>query len=125
MGMHQVAGDFMRSSVVVLLAVIHFGSSGLLLAQSDPVIDSGYANEFTVDGMADPASGSITVFDLSYEARTALGRGVVGRDGKFAVVVNPALIAGHQLVAVDKFGRASGVFTVAHPRAGPVPFQVR
>jgi hypothetical protein len=123
--MQQIAGDFMRNSVIVLLALIHFGASGLLLAQSNPVIDSGYANEVTVDGIADPASGSITVFDLSYEARTALGRGEVGRDGRFAVVVNPALIAGHLLIAVDKFGRVSAVFAVANPRAGPVPSQVR
>ncbi len=90
-------------------------------AQTVPLVTSAYETEFTVDGTADAAAGPIIIVDLSYEVETRIGTGDVARDGKFAAVVKPALIKGNRLVAVDKNGRRSHVFSVAPARPGPVP----
>src|SRR5438552_6200585 len=90
-------------------------------AQTAPAITSAYDKEVAVDGRADSGTGPIAVIDISYDAETRLGSGDLSSDGTFAVYVNPALIQGHQLVAVDKNGQRSEVFVVAPSRSGPVP----
>jgi hypothetical protein len=94
-----------------------------VFGQTGPSISTAHATEITVDGVAATGSGPIYIIDTFYKVETRIGRGVVSRDGKFAAVVKPALIEGHTLVAVDRSGRRSAVFTVeaARNRSGATP----
>ena len=108
-------------SSATLLSIGCLFAASLLSAGTAPTIASGYGREINVDGTADPTAGPIAILDISYPAQTRIGGGAVNGDGSFGVVVNPALIAGHSLVAVDSQGRRSAAFAVAPPRSGPVP----
>lgn len=93
----------------------------LAFAQTVPVVTSAYEKESTVDGVGDPAAGPITIVDLSYEVETRIGSGNVSPDGSFTAIVKPGLIVRNRLVAVDRNGLRSSVFTVAPARPGSVP----
>ncbi len=88
-----------------------------------PTIKPPTAGDSTVNGNATPDATPITIYDTSYPAHTALGKGTsIDRSGNFAVAVSPKLINGHRLMAVDNKGRSSQIVVVSPPSsavAGP------
>jgi hypothetical protein len=87
-------------------------------------IDGAKYGDVVVNGHAEAGSVPITIYDLSYPVRTALGSGTsMDNDGNFAVSVSPELIEGHEIIAVDKEGRSSPPVVVTAPdsEAGPAP----
>lgn len=81
-----------------------------------PVVDESWVGYDVVTGQASPGSAPITIYDLSYPARTALGSGKSMDDnGYFAVIVSPPLIAGHEIIAEDKGGHTSQPIMVTTP----------
>lgn len=87
-----------------------------------PTIGDAKYGDVVVNGRAHPGSAPITIYDLSYPVRTALGSGTsMDNDGNYAVSVSPELIEGHEIVAVDKEGRGSQPVTVAAPGAETRP----
>ena len=94
-------------------------------APNAPALNQGFAGDRTVSGRAAPGSGPIKVYDVSTTPRTEVGQGETSMDstGNFAVSVDPPLVLGHRIVAVDKQGRSSAPMIVADtgPAAGPHP----
>ena len=104
---------------VCLLAALA-GAVALLVAQSLPVLSPAFTGAATVSGKVAPGAGPVTIYDLSYPAKTQLGSSQsVDGSGNFAVSVKPPLIVGHQIVAVDATGSTSVPVVVAKPPAGP------
>src|SRR5689334_16111648 len=103
----------MRMHTALLLFVVSFlPALGMTARQAAPVITAAYEKEITVDGIADPNAGPITIIDVSTTVETRIGAGGVSPDGSFTAVVNPAPVIGNRLVAIDKNGVRSSVFTV-------------
>ena len=83
---------------------------------ASPVIENQAAGNVVINGRAAPGSAPITIFDLSFQVRTALGKGIsMDEGGNFAVTVSPPLIDGHEIVAEDKDGRVSPPAIVQSP----------
>ncbi len=84
-----------------------------------------HAGASVVGGTAEPGSGPITIYDISYDAWAPIGRGnSMDAGGNFAVLVDPPLIAGDTILAEDAQGRQSASVTVLEatdPAAGPTP----
>lgn len=81
-----------------------------------PVIHGARRGDVVINGHAVPSSAPITIYDLSYPARTALGSGKSMDDnGYFAVIVSPPLITGHEIIAEDKDGNTSLSVVVTAP----------
>lgn len=103
--------------VVCLIAA---AAAGFLTAQGVPFLSPAYAGSVTVSGKIAPGAGPVTIFDLSYPAKTEIGTGSsVDGAGNFAVSVKPALIEGHLLVVVDAHGNSSTPAAVV--KAPPSP----
>jgi hypothetical protein len=107
-------------AAALLLSAIGFTASTLLIAQSAPRLNPCNAGAAVVLGIITPGGGSVSIYDLSYPARTKLGtsRSIDAR-GNFAVPVKPPLVAGHQIVAVDAKGVSSNIVVVAPRPANP------
>jgi len=95
--------------------------SSILLAQSAPTIQSAYAKETLVTGVAVTGSGPITILDAQFPTPIEIGKGDVDGQGSFAVSVKNVLDEGHALIAVDKDGHASQRFNVSAARSGGAP----
>jgi hypothetical protein len=95
--------------------------SGILVAQSGPTIQSAFAKEMLVTGVATPGSGPITILNVQFPTPLGIGKGVVDRQGNFAVSVKTVLVQGHALIAVDKAGHKSQRFNVSAARSGGAP----
>ena len=110
-------------TAVLLLAVIGFAASTVLRAQSAPILNPSNAGAVVVLGMVTPGGGPVSIYDLSYPARTKLGTSKsIDARGNFAASVKPPLVAGHQIVAVDSKGASSNMGVVApRPANTPVP----
>ena len=98
--------------IVAMLVVL---AVGLAVAQaSRPALGNAVAGATTITGKADPGSAPITIYDISTDVKTKIGvAGTLATDGSFSSPVRPALIAGHQIVAIDNNGNASVPVTVA------------
>ncbi len=105
---------------LLVLAVILPAATLFLLAQNAPVLDQGYAGAAMVSGKVTPGQGPVTIYDTSYPARTKLGtsQSIDGK-GNFAAAVQPSLILGHQIVAVDGTGASSPAMVVAARPSSP------
>ncbi len=110
-----------RSFIISLaLAALFLTATPVLVAQSTPVLNQGYADAVTVSGTVAPGQGPVMIYDLSYPAQTRLGESQsVDEHGNFAVTVKPPLILNHQIVAVDGNGATSPAMTVAAPPKSP------
>lgn len=96
---------------------------GLAAAQSSgsPTLGKLMEGSQRVYGQAASGSGPIVIYDISFPARTRLGAtDAVGSDGSFSSPVKPALVKGHQIIAVDRNGNASAAVTV-EASSGPAP----
>ena len=106
-------------TALLLFVVSFLPALGMTPRQAAPVITAAYEKEVTVDGVADPNAGPITIIDVSATVEARIGAGGVSADGSFTAVVNPPPVIGTQLVAVDKNGMRSSVFTVVQAYSGP------
>lgn len=89
-----------------------------------PLIAGARSGDVVINGQATPGSAPITLYDLSYPARTALGSGrSMDDNGRFAVLVSPPLMAGHEIIAVDKDGHESPPVVVTTPEPLTDPTQ--
>jgi hypothetical protein len=111
------------STAVLLLAVIGFAACTVLMAQSAPILNPCNAGAVVVLGSITPGGGPVSIYDLSYPARTKLGTSKsIDARGNFAASVKPPLVVGHQIVAVDAKGASSNMVVVApRPANPPVP----
>ena len=105
-----------RIVLVATAAAVFVAIAMVCLAQAPaaPVLNQGTAGDRTVAGQAAPGSDPIQIYDTSYPTRTPIGQGKTSMDseGNFAVSVDPPLVLGHKIVAVDKHGRSSAPMTV-------------
>jgi len=111
-----------RKQVLAILALSALLLTAALVpgAQSAPFLDQGYAGAVTVSGKIAPGNGPVSIYDNSNTPRTQLGLSQsVDKDGNFAATVNPALIIGHKIVAVDAKGATSREMVVASQPSGP------
>lgn len=99
----------------VLAGVIFVIAIGLAVAQTTaPVLNAVTEGASVVSGTAAAGSAPISIYDVSYQEKTRIGMAsAVANDGSFSSPVRPALIKGHQLVAIDKDGNVSATVTVA------------
>lgn len=88
---------------------------GLAVAQTTaPVLNAVTEGASVVSGTAATGSTPISIYDISYQEKTRIGMaGTIASDGSFSSPVRPALIKGHQIVAIDKDGNVSVAVTVA------------
>jgi hypothetical protein len=92
----------------------------ILIARAGPVLDQGYAGTVTVSGNGASTNGPVTIYDISYPASVKLGESQsIDAYGNFAVTVEPSLILGHRIVAVDASGARSAAMDVVAPPSGP------
>lgn len=116
--MGRIRKEFFRC--VVFLGLLVF-TALVLSADSTPILDQGYDGAVAVSGRIAPGSGPVSIFDLSYPARTQLGTSSsIDANGNFAANVNPPLIANHQIVAVDANGSTSQAMIVSARPSSPV-----
>jgi hypothetical protein len=107
-------------AAVLLLAVIGFVVSTALIAQSAPILSPCNAGSVVVLGIVTPSGGPVSIYDLSYPAKTKLGTSKsIDAKGNFAASVKPPLVAGHRIVAVDSKGVNSNIVVVAPRPASP------
>jgi hypothetical protein len=107
-------------AAVLLLAVLGFATSTGLIAQSAPVLSPCNAGAVIILGVITPGRGPVSIYDLSYPARTKLGTSKsIDARGNFAASVKPPLAAGHHIVAVDSKGASSNMVVVAPRPANP------
>lgn len=106
--------SFLVPAVMLSAVTLH------LFAQSSPMLKQGYAGAAMVSGKASPGQAQVTIYDISYPSRTALGtsKSIDGK-GNFAVAVNPPLIVGHSIVVVDQTGTTSPAMVVAARPSSP------
>jgi hypothetical protein len=111
----------------LLFGLICTAMAGFCLAQSssqNPTLGTLMEGDQVVSGKASPGSGPITIYDASFPAKTQIGKATaVADDGTFSSSVDPPLVKGHQIIAVDQNGNASAQVTViaASQRPGPAP----
>jgi hypothetical protein len=104
----------------LLLAVFGLAASPGVIAQSAPVLSPCHAGSVVVLGVITPGGGPVSIYDLSYPARTKLGTSKsIDARGNFAAIVKPPLVAGHHIVAVDSKGASSNMVVVAPRPANP------
>src|SRR5580704_13491358 len=116
-GMSKIRVGFLA---VLLLAVLGFAASTGLVAQSAPVLNPCHAGAVVVLGVITPGGGPVSIYDLSYPAKTKLGSSKsIDARGNFAAIVKPPLVAGHHIVAVDSKGASSNMVVVAPRPANP------
>jgi len=102
------------------LLIAAFGLIFALLAQNPPALAPAYSGSVMVSGKVAPGAGPVSIFDLSYPAKTKLGdTHSVDANGNFAAVVKPALVAGHKIIAVDTHGTASAPVVVVNRPTSP------
>ena len=99
----------------VLAGVILIIAIGLAVAQTTaPVLNAVTEGTSVVSGTAAAGSTPISIYDISYQEKTRIGMAsAIASDGSFSSTVRPALIKGHQIVAIDKDGNVSTAVTVA------------
>jgi hypothetical protein len=99
----------------VLAGVILVIAVGLAVAQTAvPVLNAVSEGASVVSGKAAAGSAPISIYDVSYQEKTRIGMAsAIASDGSFSSPVRPALIKGHQIVAIDKDGNVSAAVTVA------------
>lgn len=104
--------------VVLIAALYVLGGTLISFAQEEfPELHQPFAGARMVTGTADPTSAPLTVFDTSFKVPTVLGSGIeMDAEGNFAVSVDPPLVEGQTIIAVDAQGRASSPIRVR--RAG-------
>jgi hypothetical protein len=99
--------------------------TGFARPTSAPSLNQGAANDRVVSGRAAPGSDPLKIYDITHSTRIPISQGQTTMDseGNFAVSVDPPLVAGHRIVAVDKHGRSSAPITVqeSDPASGPRP----
>lgn len=100
---------------IVLGGVILIIIMGLAVAQAtDPMLNAVTEGASVVSGTAAAGSSPISIYDISYPQKTRIGlANAIASDGSFSSPVRPALIKGHQIVAIDKNGNVSAAVTVA------------
>ena len=107
---------------VALLVLGVFGRASISLAQ-ELTLQQPLAGDRVVAGKATLVSVPITIFDTSFEVRTALGSTTItDAEGNFAVSVDPPLAQDHVIIAVDANGRVSPPFpvlSISSPAGGP------
>lgn len=111
-------GFEMRKFLILVAAGCGLFTLNAVAAESTslPVIDGARNGDVVINGRAVAGSAPITIYDLSYPVRTALGSSKSMDDnGYFAVSVSPELIAGHKIIAVDKEGSTSPPVIVTAP----------
>ena len=95
-------------------------SAPLLLAQTTPAVDQGYAGATMVSGHATPSQAPVVIYDATTSTRTALGSSQsIDKMGNFAVMVTSPLIRGHSIIVVDRSGATSAAMVVT-PRPASV-----
>lgn len=109
----------------LLLGGILLTVAGFCIAQgsgSNPTLRTPMAGDQVVWGTASPGSGPIAIYDVSVKAQIGTAK-AVATDGTFSSSVNPPLVKGHQITAVDQNGKTSAPVTVAEtgPRPAPAP----
>lgn len=109
-----------RLVVSLALATLVFSATQILYAQAVPLLDPAYAGSVAISGHVNPGGGPVTVYDISYPARTKLGGSAsIDKRGNFAVTVKPALILGHRIIAVQgKNSAGQAMLITAPPRSG-------
>lgn len=106
--------------IVLALAACVLTITQVLVAQSTAIVHQGYAGAAIVAGKVAPGRQQVTIYDLSYPARTKLGVSEsVDKQGNFAVTVKPPLLINHRIIAVDENGATSPAMTVAAPPRSP------
>jgi hypothetical protein len=104
----------------VLLATMLLITVPILSAQSAFHLNTAYAGAVGVTGRVAQGTQEVSIYDLSYPVATKLGTSKsIDRSGSFAAIVKPALIKGHQIVAVDRNGAKSNVVVVGALPVGP------
>lgn len=94
--------------------------ASVLSAQSAPKLLPAFSGAVAVTGTVPPGVQVVSIYDLSYPAKTKLGASTsVDRNGNFIAVVKPPLVAGHRIMAVDNLGNKSNVILVGMPPNGP------
>lgn len=115
--MGRIGKELFRFSAVMSLLIC---AAEVLYANSAPNLNQAYVGAVIVSGSIAPRSGPVTIFDLSFPARTQIGvSNSIDTNGNFAASVNPPLIANHQIVAVDANGATSQVMVVAARPSSP------
>lgn len=107
-----------KTLILVVTIISSTFATALSIAEeiSMPLLDGARTGDVVVTGQAKASSVPITIYDLSYPARTALGRGTsMDNNGYFAVLVSPPLIEGHEIIAEDKYGHTSLPVVVTTP----------
>lgn len=99
--------------------------AGFCIAQSsgsNPTLRTPMEGDQVVWGAASPGSDPIAIYDISVKSQIGTAKAVAA-DGTFSSAVNPPLVKGHQITAVDQNGKASQPVTVvdASKRPGPAP----
>ena len=109
-----------RNARFLVLVAFSLVMTLILVAQSTPVLNQGYAGAVAVSGKVIPGNGPVSIYDISYPARTKLGTSQsVDGSGNFAATVKPPLVLNHQIVAVDVNGATSQPMVVAAPPSSP------
>jgi hypothetical protein len=104
---------------ILAVAVLLAGTAWAVVQSQAPVVGALVEGATVVAGQAAQGSAPIAIYDISFAEKTKIGMaGTVASDGSFSSPVRPALIKGHQIVAIDKDGNASVPVTVA---AAPQP----
>lgn len=102
-----------RASRIVRRTVVLTAAAAALAQPVNPALDKPYDGATSVSGTAAPGSGPVTIYDLFYPVKTRIGStAALDRNGKFSVVVKPALVKGHPIGAVDGAGHASSPVVV-------------
>jgi hypothetical protein len=112
----------MRQNLVTcsIALLLLFPCAKRIFAQSEPLLDQTYAGSTMVSGKVAPGQTSLTIYDISYKERVALGTSrSIDKNGNFAVSVSPRLILGHSIVAVDQSGATSQEMVIAVPPSSP------
>jgi hypothetical protein len=113
---------FKRLWVGVMFAAITALCAAQNTSQS-PTLRTLMEGDQIVWGTASPDSGPIMIYDISLPEKTQIGTAkAVASDGAFSSSVNPPLVKGHQIVAVDQNGQTSSPVTVVEASKRPGPF---
>ena len=107
------------SRILVVVAVMAIMTPSLW-AQSPPHLNPVFSGAVTITGRVGHGVQEVAIYDLSFPVETKLGTSKsIDRYGNFAAMVKPALVKGHQIVAIDENGARSNVVIVGALPAGP------
>jgi hypothetical protein len=97
----------------ILAAILGLAAAVLLAQSGAPALGQLVEGSNKVTGQAAQGSAPIAIYDVSTAVKTKIGTAAtVADDGSFSCPVRPALIKGHQIVAVSQDGQASVPVTV-------------